>query len=242
MLNLKEYYVQICDAQGQYYDILVKKSKRKTVGFIVRKNGSMEICLPYHIAFSKAYDYVLQKKEWFIKKHKQMLLYKENIMVSYYEEDSQIYILGKAYRLKIKIDIQKKIEIKDDILWVYGHSQQTDIIKKQITKWLMQIAKQKFEEAISASLKRFDELPTYKELKIRRMKSSWGNMRRAGVMTLNLALIHTPFECIEFVVTHELCHLKYFNHSKEFYKLMDEVMPDWANYDERLRNYSPLIL
>ncbi len=235
-------YVQIQDTDNKHYNVSLKKSKRKTIGFVVRKNGDMELRLPYYIPFSEASNYAAQKKEWFIAKHKQMLERKESIITPQYTKDSQIYILGKSYHLKIIMDLRKKIEIKNDTLWVHSHSMQEGAIKEQITNWLMNMASATFEEEIEKALSDFDEDLPYRQLKIRRMKSSWGNMRKSGLMTLNLALIHTPLECIKFVIMHELCHLIHFNHSPHFYRLMDEVMPDWRIYDKQLSGYSSLSL
>ena len=46
-------------------------------------------------------------------------------------------------------------------------------------------------------------------------------------MSLNLALIHAPLDCIEYVVVHELCHLRYHGHGRGFYQLLEVLMPDW---------------
>jgi len=64
------------------------------------------------------------------------------------------------------------------------------------------------------------------EVKFRKMKSRWGSCNSKGVITLNKKLIKTPEICIDYVVVHELAHLKYFNHSKRFHALVDRYSPD----------------
>ena len=54
-----------------------------------------------------------------------------------------------------------------------------------------------------------------------------GSLSTRSGMTLNLLLIHAPLSAIEYVVVHELCHLRYRGHGREFYGLMDSVLPDW---------------
>ncbi len=238
----KQAYVQIQDEQGCYYDIALKKSQRKTIGFIVKKDGQMEMRVPFYISQSAAQEYAEAKKQWLISKHKQMKQKSQNIIKPQYEEGEIIHILGQAYRIKHEVAIQKYVEIKGDMLWVYSHSPKGEEIKQQITTWLMEKAEKEFKKAIEQAQALFTEPLGYKELKIRRMKSSWGNMRKSGLMTLNLSLIHTPPECILFVAAHELCHLTHFNHSPAFYQLMDKVMPAWRLYDHQLRNYSAMSL
>ncbi len=59
-------------------------------------------------------------------------------------------------------------------------------------------------------------------------------MSSAGSMTLNAKLIHASIECIDYVIAHELCHRIHFNHSKEFWTLVESVMPDWRERKKKL--------
>ncbi|MFC6618840.1 M48 family metallopeptidase [Deinococcus radiophilus] len=59
-------------------------------------------------------------------------------------------------------------------------------------------------------------------------------MSSRGHLNLNTALLHAPEECIDYVILHELCHLREFNHSARYYALLDQVRPDWRQQRERL--------
>ena len=73
------------------------------------------------------------------------------------------------------------------------------------------------------------------KLRIRTMKSCWGScLVNKGIITLNRKLLMKHRECIEYVVVHELCHFIHPNHSKEFYKFMEQFMPDWRERKGRL--------
>ena len=73
------------------------------------------------------------------------------------------------------------------------------------------------------------------KLRVRTMKSCWGScLVNKGIITLNRKLLMKPRECIEYVVVHELCHFIHPNHSKEFYKFMEQFMPDWRERKGRL--------
>lgn len=68
----------------------------------------------------------------------------------------------------------------------------------------------------------------YPEIKIRRMESQWGSCRpNSGRITLNSRLLEVQREAAEYVVLHEFAHFIHPNHSKEFYCLLDQMMPDW---------------
>ena len=66
------------------------------------------------------------------------------------------------------------------------------------------------------------------------MQKRWGSLTDKRVMTLNTELIKAPVECIDYVVIHELCHLKYPDHSPEFYNLLDTVIPGWEKIKHKL--------
>ena len=66
------------------------------------------------------------------------------------------------------------------------------------------------------------------------MQKRWGSLSDKRTVTLNTNLVKAPKECIDYVVTHELCHLKHPDHSAEFYKLLDTVSPGWDKVKHKL--------
>jgi predicted metal-dependent hydrolase len=90
------------------------------------------------------------------------------------------------------------------------------------------LARRLFERLIDQwhSHPRFQRYPR-PPLKIRAMRSRWGSLSPRTGMCLNLLLIHAPLAAIEYVVVHELCHLRYRGHGKGFYGVLESVLPDW---------------
>jgi predicted metal-dependent hydrolase len=75
---------------------------------------------------------------------------------------------------------------------------------------------------------------TQPRLQIRKMKTRWGSLSAKGTLTLNLDLIRAPKSCIEYVITHELCHLLHRPHDAAFYRLLEKHMPDWEKRRHKL--------
>ncbi len=69
---------------------------------------------------------------------------------------------------------------------------------------------------------------------IRKLKTRWGSLSKAGTLTLNIDLIKVPKDCIEYVIVHELCHLMHHDHSSAFYGLLERVMPEWERRKRKL--------
>jgi predicted metal-dependent hydrolase len=74
-------------------------------------------------------------------------------------------------------------------------------------------------------------------LVIRTMKRRWGSCSHKGIITLSTELIKLPDTYIEYIILHELCHLKHHNHSREYYRLLSEVFPDYKQVRKELRTY-----
>ena len=76
----------------------------------------------------------------------------------------------------------------------------------------------------------------------RYMRSQWGSCSADGRLSLNTHLIKTPLNLIEYVVLHELCHLRYHHHGPEFHELVERYMPDWQERARALDKHLPILL
>lgn len=81
------------------------------------------------------------------------------------------------------------------------------------------------------------------ELKLRRMRSQWGNCHwQQGYITLNVALARCPEELQDYVALHELVHFLHHDHSAQFHGVMDRLMPDWRERRQQLRHYGAALV
>lgn len=144
--------------------------------------------------------------------------------------------LGKQYRLKIAQSTLKDVKLSGGYLWVYTH-RPTCIrtIKELLDFWYIQRAHFKFQERLDVCLKKFPHVDQNDvRISMRRMSKRWGSMSKTGLMILNPNLIKAPVDCIDYVITHELCHLKFSDHSVKFYSYLESMMPDWRKRKLRL--------
>jgi len=76
------------------------------------------------------------------------------------------------------------------------------------------------------------------QFRLRKMKRQWGNCNQRGMITINSQLIRYPLTCIDYVMVHELTHLKHLHHGRAFYQLLEQVMPDWRQHRLLLSQFS----
>ena len=77
----------------------------------------------------------------------------------------------------------------------------------------------------------------YNQVRIKHNSSNWGSCSRKGNINLNLNLVRVPSELRDYVMLHELCHLRYLNHGPEFHKLLEAICPGHRDLQKQLKNY-----
>lgn len=144
--------------------------------------------------------------------------------------------LGRQYRLRMESGNTNQVKLKNGRLKVMLSSTPTpERVRAAVQRWYLARARVVFEEILDSALTRIP-VSTRPRLIVRQMKTRWGSLSKAGNMTLNVRLVQAPRQCIEYVVTHELCHLIHHDHGRQFHELLDRVMPDWPARKQRLEN------
>ncbi len=110
----------------------------------------------------------------------------------------------------------------------------SSLVERHMDAWYRAQARLLFPDRIEQCLNRFPAPLPYRSLVVRKMKARWGSCSRNGDICLNSLLVRLPEAAIDFVITHELCHLRYFSHNKSFYRLLTDVMPDWREREKLL--------
>lgn len=151
----------------------------------------------------------------------------------YVSGETHLY-LGRQYRLKVVTGELASVKMSR------GHLELTlpgkadsERVKALLHRWYLNHARQVFIEVLDEFLPRFKGCQRPR-LIVRAMQSRWGSLSQAGTMMLNANLVRAPRACIEYVVTHELCHLKHRNHDSDFFRVLGQVMPDWEKHKLRL--------
>jgi predicted metal-dependent hydrolase len=100
-------------------------------------------------------------------------------------------------------------------------------VRRLLDAWYRQRAQQVFSRRIAALSSRFDWLAAPPAFGLRAMRTQWGSCSPARALLLNPLLVKAPAACVDYVIVHELCHLKEHNHGRRFHQLLQAAMPDW---------------
>ena len=157
-----------------------------------------------------------------------------------YEDGEKFQILGESYYLNIYYkDINNAIlNVENEKIEIilplsYAEEDNTEQIKKMIDKMYYMIAEKEVESAMEKTRKMVGLAP--EEYKIKKIKYAWGTCSSRKVITINQNLMMYSRKAIEYVILHEICHLKYMNHSKKFWEMVESYMPDYKEAEKELK-------
>lgn len=170
-----------------------------------------------------------QRAPWIVRQQREFELYPPAAPPRQYVNGETHRYLGRQYRLKIIHNQPDFVKLTRGWLYVYTAKIRDRLhIKQLVEAWYLKQAERVFEERLVATLPRFAHLGVARpNLVIKQLEARWGSCTSAGTITLNLRLMQVSKQYIDYVIVHELCHLVEHNHSKQFYLLLDRMMPDW---------------
>jgi predicted metal-dependent hydrolase len=143
--------------------------------------------------------------------------------------------LGKKYRLKISQSENNLVCLKNGYFLIDTKNTEPEKIKILLNKWYREKAHLHLHNIFNECWEKFRNKEYPKPAcKILQLEKRWGSLSKSGTLSLNVQLIKTPKECIEYVIIHELCHLVYHNHSRDFFKLLEVSLPDWMQRKYKL--------
>lgn len=220
------------------FDYTIKRQKRKTMALHVLSDATVEARVPNWVASREVNSFVEERADWVIEQ-RQRMLEKLALSPSYREGDLHPFM---GIRLPLVLaQGRSRVDFVDETLQVRVRDPDDgEQVKTSLDRWYRHQAQWLFNERLEWCYQQFEgiePIQPFPDLKIRKMRSRWGSCSSRGVITLNSMLVQMPVECIDFVVTHELCHLWEMNHSRRFYQLLNSVMPQWRLYEQRVESW-----
>lgn len=212
----------------------------KNINLRIKPDGSVNISAPHRVPLAEIEDFMLSKGSFILNAIEKSEQQRQNHVRPRYIDGEIIYFLGKPYKMVIREGARIKVSISDDeiIMQIPDISNiyaRVDIMKK----WYKRQAQAVFDKTVkNVYLKyiKYYDVP-YPKITIREMKSRWGSCRPdVAKITLNTLLITAPIEELEYVVIHEFAHLIQPNHSREFWKIVEQFEPRYKELRYRLRD------
>lgn len=221
---------------GRTIDYTLLYSNRKTMEIAVCPDSSVVVKVPLDTSNELVEKKLRMRARWIVRQKNYFGQFNPKTPVrSYVSGETHLY-LGRQYRLKVVQGLENSVRLARGYFFVTtSDTPGPEMTRELLETWYLEKAREQFSKSLDrCCLKLKDHAVARPHLSIRRMQKRWGSLSDKGTMTLNRDLIRAPRECIDYVVTHELCHLICRDHSPEFYTLLESVIPGWEKVKHRL--------
>jgi len=204
-----------------------QRSKKLTINITP---NDMEVVVPESTSEDKIISFVKRKRNWIYEKREELLetaLKQENESLVHYRTGAKIIYRGRRVKLyiersdidKISIRYQNGFYIQIPVALQDEYNDQA--IESTLTDWMKERVRQDCEIFSRKYGKLLGLQP--KGIRIKEQKHLWGSCGHDEILNFNWKLVNAPKQVLEYVVAHEVCHLKYRNHSDEFWGLLRSV-------------------
>lgn len=249
--NLLQPAYPILELESHRLQYQVLYSQRKTVQLTLKAADFLVIKAPHNIETGTLVQLVSKQRKWLVK-HIENLREHPYAETPRFEDGSTHFFLGCPYRLCLQTGSVKRFSRSHDRFLVSVPANNPHTAEELLYKFYTSEAKNFFNQRLNTLWPEFRHCLAATDpsgnwyqhqrpnLTIRRMKSRFGSMTAQNKMTLNTELIRVSVRYIDYVILHELCHLKYMNHSQNYYALLKQVAPQWPELKQELLRLLPL--
>ena len=221
------------EIKGIKFEVEITKKKIRNI-YLRLQDNKIEASCPYYVPKYEVYKFIESKRDWIYKVYQFNNNRPKNLYL--YNGGDTFYVFGKPYKLVRNIG-RKKVVISEDTIFFTYKDDSLDSIKalyKYFDAELLNKAKIYLDKYRPLLLDYgYNEEPI---LNARLMSSKWGVCyTRNNKINISSYLIHYPYECLEYIMIHELTHFIIPNHSKRFYEIIANNMPDYKRANSLLK-------
>ena len=211
--------------------------KRKTMSIEVESTGEVTVIAPVGTSTEDIMEKVKSRAGWIVsKQYESKFINDTKIKREAVSGESYMY-LGRNYSLDIRVDENiDNISVKlfQGKFVVNTYIKDEDFIKKAMENWYREKTLAKVKERVSYYSSYFNNEVT--TVKVKEQKKRWASCTSKNELLFNWRCVMAPVFVLDYIVVHEMCHMEYKNHSKDFWNRVYAVMPDYEVRKSWLKN------
>ena len=212
-------------------------SRRRSMGISVHTDSRVIARVPMGTSDKVIEDMIRGKSEWIKKALNHYSTLNRIDQDESLKDGDRVLFMGKENLLRIKPSERYYIRRSDHAIEVgFRGEHDPRIIKAMLEHWYGTTAKPVLTKQFHETLDKYSKYnfaPT--GFAVRKMKKRWGSCTSKGRIAISYDLVRLDPVFAEYVILHELCHLRHHNHGQGFYNLLSEVYPDWRTLRAELR-------
>lgn len=227
----------------------IRRSARAQWARIVVSGAKVEVVAPLAVHERQLHRFVQDKRDWVVQT---LAKFARNAQASnifapaQYQDGALVPYRGGCYPLRIAATPLKRVKIEFDaefkalVPYTLPPGQQQPQVKAALQRWLWKRAEEEAVRLLQPHIPRFNLQP--RSLNIRSQKSRWGSCGIHNDVQLNWLLILAPPEVFEYVLVHEICHIRHKDHSADFWRLVAAHLPDYQRHRAWLKAHGAILM
>ncbi len=228
-----------------FYMVCFTSRRERRLTIRVHPDGAVQVYAPLGTGRAAIRKAMRERARWVIGHLKNNREQRTDVLPRRYISGESHFYQGRRYVIKVLKDETRApgVNVQRGRMNIFTHDNDAEMVKGVLFKWYRDRADKVFRRRLRALapaafwLK--GQLPPMRLLE---MKKQWGSCSQGGKILLNPHLVKAPRECVDYVILHELCHLRVHNHGPEFYRLIKALMPHWKTTKNKLDHMSEMLL
>jgi hypothetical protein len=219
------------------YQIRRTGRRSRSISVRVHFDGTVRVGAPNWVGMAEIREVVNEHAAWITER-----LAKVRAALPRYHTGAPHPYLGRAYPLRVVTKSKPDVSFGRGGFVVGVRERADEHVRAELSKWYRARAGELLPRRLERMAARAPWVARVPALRIRRMRAQWGSCCETGLITLNARLVKAPLRLIDYVILHELVHLKHHDHGRGFERLMDAHMPDWRRRRRELNTLGERLL
>ena len=218
----------------QSFTCEVLRSSRKTLALYI-SHKQVKVRYPHRASRAEVQEFVNSNQQWIQNRlQEESVRIQESLRI---EKGARIFYRARERTIEYREGRKQRIMINGDRFIIQGHKLNAAKARVQVEDFLI-------DKASEYIIPRARGLAHYlgvdrkiKEIKLRKTKSKWGHCTSTGIIQYNWLIMLAPYSIIDYMITHEICHLIHMDHSKRYWNLVESICPSYAHYIDWLKEH-----
>jgi predicted metal-dependent hydrolase len=227
---------RVAHLRGQPVEYELRRSRRRTIGFHVDDTG-LRVTAPRWVTLGEIDAALVDKERWILRKlveWRDHARRRERLAVRW-EDGGEVAYLGRTLTLRRTVGPPSVALVDGELRVALPPDAADGQLRDAVRSWLQARAREVFERRLPVYVARLGRGPTRWRLSSARTR--WGSCAPDGSIRLNWRLVHFPLEIVDYVIAHELAHLKEMNHGPRFWATVQDLLPDYESARRQLKDY-----
>ncbi|MGB9695358.1 MAG: M48 family metallopeptidase [Caldisericaceae bacterium] len=219
--------------------VVIQRKNVKKINIRVTRDGRVVVSAPVEINDDMIEKILEKRSSWIAKKLEEMEVRKKYL--PQFVDGGNVWLFGKPYVLRVLDGKKDEVSLRDGELLVKVAGGGTERVRHLVVEWLRRQAIRVIRGKIKEVAEVLDVKP--ERIELREWKSKWGLCKAsAGTLGFNWKLIQLPDKLIDYIVVHELAHLRHHGHDRSFWMVVAKVLPDWKQRHRELKEWGGLLI